>query len=112
MELKVLDADKSQIVIGYLNIYSCVMIRQQVGNFFGPLNKAVGPAVKIFLVAHVQRLGLCFKAIKIEMKNAAIPPYVFVNDRKCRAGGWFLNAHFFAQGFDERSFAGTHIAIK
>lgn len=55
-----------------------VTVREQVGNFFGPLNKAVGITVKIFLIAHIQCFCLIFKAIEIEMKDPAVAPGIFV----------------------------------
>lgn len=112
MELNVMDADEPRVIIANLDTHGCIMIGQQVGYFFGPFNKAVSTTVKILLIAHIQRFGLCFKPIKIEVENPAIPADVFVNDRECRAGGRLINPHLFAQGFDERSFTGTHIAIK
>lgn len=112
IELKVLDTDEPGVIITNLNIHRCIVIGQQIGNFFGPLYKTVSPAVKIFFVAHIQRFGLCFKAIKIKVKNAAVAANVFVNDGECRACGRFFHAHFFAQGFNEGGFAGTHIAVK
>ena len=46
-----------------------IMIGQQIGDLFGPFNKAVIARVKVFFVTHIQRFGLVFKAVKIEMIN-------------------------------------------
>jgi hypothetical protein len=59
-----------------------IMGRQQVGDALGPFNKAVIARVKIFLVTHIQSLGLGFKAIKVKVVNGAALTSIFVNDRE------------------------------
>lgn len=89
IKLNIFDADAART--GVQNHYPDVgvAIREQVGDFFGPFNKAVGIAVKIFLIAHIQCFCLVFKAIEIKMKDPAVAACVFVHDRKRVACGLF-----------------------
>lgn len=73
-----------------------VTVREQVGNFFRPFNKAVGITIKILLVAHIQCFRLIFKTIEIKMKNPAVVAGVFVYDRKRRTGSLLGYAKLFA----------------
>ncbi len=112
MELKLLNIYRPRAFARYRNIYADVVLRQQVGYLFRPLDKAVGARVKIFLVAHIQCLAFVFKAIKVEVKNFLPRTDIFVYNGKGGAGSRLGNAQVFANGFDERGFARTHISIK
>lgn len=96
IKLNIFDADAARVAVQNPDPDVGVAVREQVGNFFGPLNKAVGIAVKIFLIAHIQCFCLIFKAIEIKMKNPAVAAGVFVHDRKRWAGGLFRYTKLFA----------------
>lgn len=89
IKLNIFDADASRIAVQNLDPDIGVVLRKQVGDLFGPLNKAISIAVKIFFIAHVQRFCLVFKAIEIEMIDPATVAGVFVDDGKCWAGSLF-----------------------
>lgn len=89
IKLNIFDADAARIAVQNVDPDGGIMVRKQVGDLFGPLNKAVGTAVKIFLIAHIQCFCLIFKAIEIKMKDPAVAAYVFVHNRKRWTGGLF-----------------------
>lgn len=89
IKLNIFDADAMRIAVQNVDPDSGIVVREQVGNLFGPLNKAVGTAIKIFLIAHIKRFCLVFKAIEIKMKDPAVAANVFVHDRKRWTGGLF-----------------------
>ncbi|MDB5146887.1 MAG: hypothetical protein JWQ57_907 [Mucilaginibacter sp.] len=89
IKLNIFDADAPRIAVQNLDSDVGVVVREQVGNFLGPFNKAVGIAVKIFLIAHIQCFCLVFKTIEIKMKDPAVAACVFVHDRKRGACGLF-----------------------
>lgn len=80
IKLNIFDADTSRTAVQNLDPDIGVTAREQVGNFFGPLNKAVGIAIKIFLIAHIQRFCLIFKTIEIKMKDPAVAAGIFIYD--------------------------------
>lgn len=89
IKLNIFDADAARIAVQNVDPDGSIMVREQVGNLFGPLNKAISAAVKIFLIAHIKRLCLVFKTIEIKMKDPAVAANVFVHDRKRWTGGLF-----------------------
>lgn len=89
IKLNIFDADAARIAVQYLDPDGGIMIRQQIRDLFGPLNKAVGTAVKIFLIAHIQGFCLVFKAIEIKMEDPAVASNVFVHDSERWTGSLF-----------------------
>lgn len=89
IKLNIFDAYASRIAVQNLDANVGIVVREQVGDLFRPLNKAIGIAVKIFFIAHIQGFCLVFKAIEIEMIDPATAAGVFVYDRKRWAGSLF-----------------------
>jgi len=89
IKLNIFDADASRIAIQNLDPNIGVVLRKQVRDLFGPLNKAISIAVEIFFIAHVKRFCLVFKTIEVEMIDPATAAGVFVDDGKCWAGSLF-----------------------
>lgn len=111
-KLNIFDANTTRIAVQNLDPDVGIMLREQIGDLFGPLNKAVGSTVKIFLVAHIQCFCLIFKTIKIKMKDPAITANVFVHDGKRWTGSLFCYSQLLTQRFNKRCFTGSHFAIK
>lgn len=89
IKLNIFDADTSRIAIQNLDPDIGVVVGKQVGNLFGPLNKAVGIAVKIFFIAHIQSFRLVFEAIEVKMIDPVLVSDVFVHDGKRWTGSRF-----------------------
>lgn len=96
IKLNIFDADAACIAVQNQDPDIGVVVREQVGDLFGPFNKAVGIAVKILLIAHIQCFCLVFKTIEIKMKDPAVAAGIFVHDRKRWTGSLFGYTQLFA----------------
>ena len=88
------------------------MFGQHIRDLLGPFNKAVIARVEILFAAHVQRLSLYFKAIKIKVVNTTVSTRIFIDNSKCWATNGAIYAQFGTKRFYEGGFASTHIAMK
>lgn len=87
---------------------------QQLLDQFGPFEQADVAGVEVILIAHIVDFFQALYAVEIEMEDAPIGRCVviFVDDGKGGRVDNVNDAHFLAEGFDERGFTDAHLTIK
>ena len=89
------------------------IFRQQFFHQFRPFDETECAAIEIILVAHVINFFQLLDAIEVEMVNQlAAFRTVFVDDGESGRVDDVFHAEAFAYGFDERGFAGSHVAVE